>query len=163
LTQQATGRRTPSPLAARASERSTALRWASGPPHAPQGAPAPCRECTIDAVIAWEFPVVAGSFGWPSTAPFDDTDYRELAAKALNAAVAEVSPPPGVTVHQIVTEGNAAQVLLDAAKDADPLVVGNRGHGGFADALIGSVSVCCLHHATCPVVNVRTPRHSAQR
>jgi nucleotide-binding universal stress UspA family protein len=130
-----------------------ALRWAV---HQAQ-----LSGSTIDAVIAWEFPVVAGSFGWPSTAPFDDTDYRELAAKALNAAVAEVSPPPGVTVHQIVTEGNAAQVLLDAAKDADLLVVGNRGHGGFADALIGSVSVRCLHHATCPLVIIRTPPHGA--
>jgi nucleotide-binding universal stress UspA family protein len=116
---------------------------------------------TIDAVIAWEFPVVGTSLGWAPTAPFDDTDYSELAAKTLNAAVAEVSPPPPVTVHQVVVEGNAAQVLLDAAKDADLLVVGNRGHGGFADALIGSVSVRCLHHATCPVVIVRTPRHGA--
>jgi nucleotide-binding universal stress UspA family protein len=114
---------------------------------------------TVDAVIAWEFPVAGGSFGWAPTAPFDDTDYSELAAKTLNAAVAEVSPPPGVAIHQIVTHGNAAQVLLDAAKDADLLVVGNRGHGGFADALIGSVSVRCLHHATCPVVIIRTPAH----
>jgi nucleotide-binding universal stress UspA family protein len=110
---------------------------------------------TLDAVIAWEFPVVGGSFGWAPTAPFDDTDYSELAAKTLSAAVAEVSPPPGVTVNQIVTEGNAAQVLLEVAKDADLLVVGNRGHGGFVDVLIGSVSVRCLHHASCPVVIVR--------
>jgi nucleotide-binding universal stress UspA family protein len=111
---------------------------------------------TVDAVIAWESPIVAGSFGW-ITAPFDDVDYAGLAAKALSAAVAEVSPPPSVTVHETVTAGNAAQVLLDAAKDADLLVVGNRGHGRFADALVGSVSVRCLHHATCPVVIVRTP------
>jgi len=65
-------------------------------------------------------------------------------------------------VHQIVTEGNAARVLLAAAKHADLFVVGNRGHGGFADALIGSVSVRCLHHATCPVVIIRrgTPARS---
>ena len=91
--------------------------------------------------------------------PIDDTDYAELAAKALSAAIAEVSPPPGVTVRQVVVEGNAAQVLLDAAADADLLVVGNRGHGGFADALIGSVSTRCLHHASCPVVVVRLPKH----
>ena len=129
-----------------------ALRWAVHHAEVTGG--------TLDAVIAWEFPFVAGSFGW-TTAPFDDVDYAELAAKALTAAVAEVSPPPGVAVHEVVREGNAAQVLLDAAKDADLLVVGNRGHGAFADALVGSVSVRCLHHATCPVVIVRTPpRHS---
>jgi len=65
--------------------------------------------------------VVGGSFGRPATAPFDDTYYSKLAAEALGAAVAEVSPPPGVTVHQVVTEGSAAQVLLAAAKHADLL------------------------------------------
>jgi len=118
----------------------------------------------IDAVIAWEFPVVAGGFGWAPNAAFDGTDYTELAAKTLNAAVTEVSPPPGVTVNQVIAEGNPAQVLLHAVKDNDLLVVGNRGHGGFVDALIGSVSVRCLHHATCPVVIVRTPpmKHSSE-
>jgi nucleotide-binding universal stress UspA family protein len=113
---------------------------------------------TLDAVIAWEFPIAAGGMGWAPVSGIDSTDYCELAAKALSSAVDEVSPPPGVTVHQLVVEGNPAQVLLDAAKDADLLVVGNRGHGGFADALIGSVSVRCLHHAICPVVVVRTQK-----
>jgi nucleotide-binding universal stress UspA family protein len=130
-----------------------ALRWAVHQAQLSGG--------TIDAVIAWEFPIAAGGLGWAPTSGLDDTDYSELAAKALSAAIAEVSPPPGITVHQIVTEGNAAQVLLNAAKDADLLVVGNRGHGGFADALIGSVSVRCLHHATCPVVIIRIPPHGA--
>ena len=114
---------------------------------------------TIDAVIAWEFPMAASGMGWAPVSGIGDTDYSELASKELSAAVDEVNPPPGVTVHQIVVEGNPVQVLLDAAKDADLLVLGNRGHGGFADALIGSVSVRCLHHASCPVVVVRTPRH----
>lgn len=113
---------------------------------------------TIDAVVAWQYPVAAGGLGWAPTSGLDDTDYSELAAKTLSAAIAQVSPAPAVPVHEIVVEGYPAQVLLDAAKDADLLVVGNRGHGGFADALIGSVSVRCLHHATCPVVVVRLPK-----
>ena len=124
-----------------------ALRWAVEQAEVMGG--------SVDAVMAWEFPVAGGSYGWAPTAPFDDTDYRELAAKTLNAAVEAVGPPPGVPVRQSVAEGNPAQVLLDAARDADLLVVGNRGHGAFIDALIGSVSVRCLHHATCPVVVVR--------
>jgi nucleotide-binding universal stress UspA family protein len=88
----------------------------------------------------------------------DGTDYAELAAKSLAEAIAEVSPPPGVTVHQIVVEGNPAHAILATAEHADMLVVGKRGHGSFADALVGSVSVRCLHHANCPVVVVHGPR-----
>ncbi len=113
---------------------------------------------TVDAVIAWQFPIAAGGLGWAPTSPLDDTDYAELATKELNEVVTEVSPPPGVTVHQVVREGNAGQVLLEMARNADLLVVGNRGHGGLADALVGSISVRCLHHATCPVLVVRQPK-----
>jgi len=46
-------------------------------------------------------------------------------------------------------------VLVDAAQGAELLVVGNRGHGGLAEALLGSVSQYCVHHASCPVVIMR--------
>ena len=59
-------------------------------------------------------------------------------------------------VTTVVTEGAAAPVLLESAADADLLVVGNRGHGGFAGLLLGSVSQQCTSHAGCPVVVVRT-------
>lgn len=128
----------------------SALRWAVHQAELTGG--------TVDAVIAWEFPLAGSGLGWAPVSPVDDTDYSELAAKTLAEAVGEVNPPPGAAIRQVVVQGNAAQVLLDAARDADLLVVGNRGHGGFADALIGSVSVRCLHHVTCPVVVVRTPK-----
>jgi nucleotide-binding universal stress UspA family protein len=130
-----------------------ALRWAVQQAERTGG--------TIDAVIAWEFSLVASGFGWAPNKAFDDTEYRELAAKTLNAAIGDVNPPPSVAVNQVVVEGNPALVLLSAAKDADLLVVGHRGHGAVVDALIGSVSVRCLHHATCPVVIVRTPKHGS--
>jgi nucleotide-binding universal stress UspA family protein len=130
-----------------------ALRWAARQAELTGG--------SIDAVIAWEFPLVASGFGWAPNKAFDDGTYCELATKTLNAAIGDVNPPPGVAVNQVVMEGNPAQVLLSAAKDADLLVVGNRGHGAFVDALIGSVSVRCLHHATCPVVIVRTPNRGS--
>jgi nucleotide-binding universal stress UspA family protein len=131
----------------------SALRWAVRQAEMTGG--------TIDAVIAWEFPLVASGFGWAPNKAFADTCYCEVATKTLNTAVGDVNPPPSVVVNQVVLEGNPAQVLLDVAKDADLLVVGNRGHGAFVDALIGSVSVRCLHHAACPVVIVRTPRRSS--
>jgi nucleotide-binding universal stress UspA family protein len=55
----------------------------------------------------------------------------------------------------LVIFGHPAQVLLDAADGADLLVVGSRGHGGFAEAMLGSVGQHLVHHAPCPVVIIR--------
>jgi nucleotide-binding universal stress UspA family protein len=85
-----------------------------------------------------------------------DADFGRVAAQVLGDAIKETVDPDGpVKVSSTVREGNAAQVLLETAMDADLLVVGSRGHGGFAEALLGSVSQHCVHHARCPVVIIR--------
>ncbi|HEX2318314.1 MAG TPA: universal stress protein [Streptosporangiaceae bacterium] len=126
-----------------------ALRWAVEEARLSAG--------TVDAIIAWKpaIPTGAGDVGLSAAPGLEDIDYAELAAKTLNAAIAEVSLPPGVPVNQLVIEGNAGEVLLGAAQNADLLVLGHSGHGGIASALMGSVSIRCLHHACCPVVVVR--------
>ena len=58
--------------------------------------------------------------------------------------------PPEVTVT--VTTGDAAEQLVRASHDADMLVLGSRGSGGFTRLLMGSVSSQVTHHASCPVV-----------
>jgi nucleotide-binding universal stress UspA family protein len=104
----------------------------------------------VDAVIAWHYPAAYGS-----PVP-DDTDYSELAGKVVTDAIAEVSATAGpVKITSKVVEGNAAEVLLRESAGADLLVVGSRGHGGFVEALLGSVGQHCVHHATCPVVVIR--------
>jgi len=106
----------------------------------------------VEAVIAWEFPA---TYGYPVPAP-PDIDFEQIAAEVLADVIAEASSPAErVTITSRVVEGYAARVVLDASAGADLLVVGSRGHGGFAEALLGSVGQHCVHHATCPVVVVR--------
>ncbi len=62
---------------------------------------------------------------------------------------------PPVDVRTAIEEGNPAEVLIDHSKGADLMVVGSRGHGGFAGMLLGSVSQHLVAHSECPVVVVR--------
>lgn len=107
---------------------------------------------TVEAVIAWHYPVACGGGPFAPVAMLD-TDFAGTAGRVLAAAVSVAADSAGpVKVSSTVREGNAAEVLIDAAEGADLLVVGSRGHGGFAEALLGSVSQHCVHHARCPVV-----------
>ncbi|MFB9831376.1 universal stress protein [Actinoallomurus acaciae] len=62
---------------------------------------------------------------------------------------------PDVPVRRIVAEGRAAKRLLELAADAQLLVVGSRGRGGFTGMLLGSTSQALIHHAPCPLLIVR--------
>lgn len=120
-----------------------ALAWAVGQ--------ARLTGAVVEAVIAWEFPA---TYGYPVLVA--DVNWEELAARAVTDAIAEVSGTGGqVEIRPKVVEGNAPQVLLEASAGAELLVVGSRGHGGFVEALLGSVGQHCVHHATCPVVVIR--------
>jgi len=68
------------------------------------------------------------------------------------AIVAKVAPT--VRVKGVTHEGAPAKFLIETSRDADLLVVGSRGLGGFIGLLRGSVSSQCATHATCPIVIV---------
>jgi nucleotide-binding universal stress UspA family protein len=111
---------------------------------------------SVEAVIAWHYPAMVAGVPFAPVGPLEDGGYGDFAARVLSDAVSETVAPHGpVEVSSTVREGNAARVLLDASGGADLLVVGSRGHGGFAEALLGSVSQACVQHAQCPVVIVR--------
>jgi len=102
----------------------------------------------LDAVAAWEFPQ---TYGWAWVPP--EWNPGQDMAKALDDTVRAVfgdQPPEGL--QRQVREGGAAKVLLDASAGAIMLVVGSRGHGGFAGLLLGSVSANVAEHASCPVL-----------
>jgi nucleotide-binding universal stress UspA family protein len=65
----------------------------------------------------------------------------------------------------MVVTGDPAEQLIRASHDADLLVVGHRGTGGFPRLRLGSVSAKVTHHAACPTVVVpaarEAPHHSA--
>ena len=107
---------------------------------------------SLEVVIAWEYPA---SFGW--SPPFPDDydpagDARRVAEQEIVSVLGE-ERSKDLTVS--VAEGNAALERIRASKDADMLVVGSRGHGGFTGLLLGSVSSHCAAHAPCPVLVVR--------
>ena len=109
----------------------------------------------VEAVTAWSYPAGYG------LAPVSDgaADFEGDAGKVLVDALAEVSGiAPDVIIEPLVAQGHAAEVLVRAAKGADLLVVGSRGHGGFAEMLLGSVGQHCVQHAECPVLIVRDGR-----
>ncbi|MFI9105541.1 universal stress protein [Streptomyces fildesensis] len=107
----------------------------------------------VVAVIAWDFP--RNWTGWPP--PGDPSfDWEDSARKILTEAIDQATGPDHpVEIRTRVVQGHPAAVLLNEAKNAALLVVGNRGHGGFSEALLGSVGQHLTQHATCPVLVVR--------
>ena len=120
-----------------------ALRWAVEV--------AEWRTAQLDIVHAWE-PPFGPTWGTLGT---DVAAYEEQAQRLLDDEVSKMPPAAAsTTVDPQAVRGSAASVLIGLSKDADLVVVGARGHGGFAGLRLGSVSDQVAHHAECPVVIV---------
>jgi len=162
MTQQNAGRQeSPRPLAERGQpivvgvdgspSSLRALRWAVGQAGL-VGAP-------VEAVIAWQDPAGYGlGFDW-GLVPLESESLAAAAEKVLADSLAQVTAGqqtgvPSTQVVPRVVQGHPAQVLLEAARGAQMLVVGSRGHGTLAGMLLGSVSQQCVQHAPCPVLVV---------
>ncbi len=110
----------------------------------------------VRAILAWHYP---GAVGGPAIEVAPDAIHRQTEAQMreiLDGVVARVyggQAPAGV--EAMLGYGHADQVLIEASKEADLLVVGSRGHREFAGMLVGSVSLHCVASASCPVVVIR--------
>lgn len=124
-----------------------ALRWALSE--------ARLRDGHVTAVLAWGFL----DQHHPSVHPSFDPHYSEADAKAaLDSYVEDAVGAAAALVGRLTVDDLPAHALITAARDADLLVVGARGLGGFRGLLIGSVSQKCLHETPCPVAVIREPK-----
>lgn len=118
-----------------------ALRWAARM--------AAVEGVSILALTTWEYPPAFNS-------PVDvdwrpDVDAETVLHETLDEVFGDERP---ATLEARVVHGPARTVLLEASEGATLLVVGSRGHGGFAGLLLGSVSSACAEHGHCPVLVV---------
>jgi nucleotide-binding universal stress UspA family protein len=122
------------------------LRWAARQ--------AKLTGASLQVVACWESPTTDI---WEVPPAFDSVDD---ARRNLEVTVVEVlGDGPGIDIDLTVVEGQAAPVLLEAARGASLLVVGSRGHWGLTGRPLGSVSEHCVAHAPCPVTVVRDVGH----
>ncbi len=103
------------------------------------------------AAHVWRL-IPAGAFEVPA---IDLTDLENRARTVLQESLDEVvgaaAPADGPTIDTVVRMGHVGEALIELSHDADLLVVGTRGYGGFRGLLLGSVSTYIVHHAKCPV------------
>jgi nucleotide-binding universal stress UspA family protein len=112
------------------------------------------RGCALRIVHAFGWPVILPPFH----APYDKHGQGPRAAMLdlLARTALEVrAEHPRLAVTTRLIDGSPGGVLVDASRDAQLLVLGHRGLGGFAGLLVGSVAAQVTGHARCPVVVVR--------
>lgn len=107
------------------------------------------RRAPLYVVTAYSVPVFAASSMDAGYATVDDDVIRESAQAVLDHSLSHLEGM-SVDVHPRIEAGDAAGVLLDLSEEAELMVLGSRGRGGFVGRLLGSVSSALPAHAKCP-------------
>src|SRR6478752_8238590 len=99
-------------------------------------------------------PQYTGSLAWVPTPMDRDALFADIKVQ-LDAGVAWLrSHFPALQVETQLVDGSPVDILVDASRHVELLVVGTRGRGGFTGMLLGSTSDGVLHHAKGPVMVV---------
>src|SRR5439155_23868316 len=106
------------------------------------------RECTLRVVTVWSWDGLE-AFGAPGGPDEARADAQLIQQNAIEDALGQVESPP--LFEPQVVRGGTSEVLTDAERGADLLVIGSHGHSAVHDKLIGSTSARVIRHATCPV------------
>ena len=115
------------------------------------------RNGQLRMVTAWSKPPMAWYPAVLETAAGEIVaeEPPEEAARTLQAEALKSVADGGLTATGLLGSSHSpATAILDAAEDADLIVVGSRGHGGFPGLHLGSVSTQVVNHAPCPVLVV---------
>jgi nucleotide-binding universal stress UspA family protein len=129
-------------------ESVAALRWAAEY-SAGTGA-------AVTALMAWHFPTAAAVPPVGTAPPAVRSEAEEHIRSALDEAIGKAQASAGGAIEGVIRYGHPAQVLIEESRQADLLVVGRKGRGGFVGMLLGSVSQHCVNAAECPVVVIRS-------
>ncbi|MCB5274867.1 Universal stress protein [Arthrobacter sp. SO5] len=108
---------------------------------------------TVVALASWDVPPVYDGYV-PTGIDDFDVRAREILQETVATAFGAEQP---ANVETRLVQGRPRHTLIEASRDADMIVVGRRGHGGFGGLLLGSVSSAVVAHAHCPVLVVHTP------
>ena len=117
------------------------------------------RKVALEVATTWSYPI--GTLLVPLGPEPPQRSALIGEAKGLLDRVLEKAAGAldGVEVLRRVMEGNPSRALIDESADADLLVVGKRGLGGFRGLMLGSVSQQCVAYARCPVAVVPYDEH----
>ncbi|MBQ0865123.1 universal stress protein [Streptomyces smyrnaeus] len=117
------------------------------------------RGGSLRVVHAFVWPMMKVPLG-PSAVGPPEGGLRSVAHRTAEEAAARAkSSQPTVEVTHAVIVGEPLSVLTTESRDAELVVVGTRGLGGFTGLLVGSVAVYLTAHAECPVLVTRGRKH----